>query len=197
MAAETLLLDLDGTVWDSRSWYADAIAGLSGARASEIVPRLEAGESVASVSRDCGVKDRSLARAAKENGTSMELYEGVIDTLDRLRARGILIGVVSNLSGWLARPLLESTGIEAYVSATVTPRWGVPPKPKPHGVKIALAEMGRSPDASVWVVGDGLTDAGAAQAAGVQFAWACYGYESDAPPGTGWVLGGFEDVLAL
>ena len=125
------------------------------------------------------------------------LYEGVIDTLDRLRARGILIGVVSNLSGWLARPLLESTGIAAYVSATVTPRWGVPPKPSPHGVKKALAEMGRSADASVWVVGDGLTDARAAQAAGVQFAWARYGYESDAPPGTGKVLRGFEDVLAL
>ena len=197
MAAETLLLDLDGTVWNSRAWYADAIAQLSSAQASEIATRLEAGESVPGVSRDYGVSDTRLARAASENGTSIELYERVFDTLDRLRARGTGIGIVSNLSGWLARPLLVSTGIEAYVTATVTPRWGVPAKPKPHGIRRVLEEMGRRPDAGTWFVGDGRTDAEAAQAAGVQFAWASYGYETDAPPGTAKVLARFEDVLEL
>ena len=88
MAAETLLLDLDGTVWNSRAWYADAIAQLSSAQASEIATRLEAGESVPGVSRDYGVSDTRLARAASENGTSIELYERVFDTLDRLPSKG-------------------------------------------------------------------------------------------------------------
>ena len=197
MAAKALLLDLDGTVWDSRAWYADAIAELSGVTVSQITIRLDAGESVAGVSRDCGVRDASLARAAKENGTSIVVYERVIDTLDRLQARGTGVGVVSNLSGWLARPLLESTGIGAYVTAIVTPRWGVPAKPKPHGIKKILEEMGRRPGEGTWFVGDGLTDAEAALAAGVPFAWASYGYEADVPPGTARVLAGFEDVLEL
>ncbi len=197
MAAETLLLDLDGTVWDSRAWYADAIAELSDTPVSEIANRLDAGESIARVSRDCGVRDKSLTRAAKENGTSIELYAQVIDTLDRLQARGTVIGVVSNLSGWLARPLLDSTGVGAYVTATVTPRRGVPSKPKPHGIQKALKEIGRTAGAGTWFVGDGVTDAQAAQAAGVQFAWASYGYEADAPGGTARVLSGFEDILKL
>ena len=121
MAAETLLLDLDGTVWDSRAWYAHAIAGLSGARVSDIVARLDAGESVPSVSRDCGVQSRHLAQNGERSGSSMVLYDGVIETLDCLRSRGTLIGVVSNLTGGLARPLLESTGIGVYATATVTP----------------------------------------------------------------------------
>ena len=184
-------------MWDSRAWYADAIAELSGAPVSEIITRLDAGESVAGVSRDCGVSNASLARVAKENGTSIEVYERVVDTLDRLRARGTAIGVVSNLSGWLARPLLDSTGIGAYVTAIVTPRPGVPAKPKPHGIKKILEEMAGRPGEGTWFVGDGLTDAEAAHAAGVPFAWASYGYEADAPRGTAKVLAGFEDVLEL
>ena len=197
MAAETLLLDLDGTVWNSRAWYARAIAELSGVPASEITFRLEAGESVAHVSRDSGVRDARLTRVAKENGASIELYERVIDTLDRLRARGTAIGVVSNLSGWLARPLLDSTGIGAYVTTTVTPRRGVPAKPKPNGIRKILQEMGRRSCEGVWFVGDGLADAKAAQAAGVPFAWASYGYEAEVPNGTAKVLARFEDVLEL
>ena len=103
MVAKTILLDLDGTVWDSRLWYANVIAELSGANGSEIVTWLEAGESVSNVSRKCGVSRSRLEKVAKQSGSSMVLYDGVIVTLDRLRARGTLIGVVSNLAGWLAR----------------------------------------------------------------------------------------------
>ena len=197
MVAETLLLDLDGTVWDSRSWYADAIAELSGTPVSEITTMLTAGKSVAGVSRDCGVSNATLERAARENGSSIKVYELVMDTLDRLRARGTEIGVVSNLSGWLAKPLLDSTGIGAFVTAIVTPRWGVPAKPKPHGIKRVLEDMGRRSSDGTWFVGDGRTDAEAAQAAGLPFAWASYGYEADVPYGTAKILAGFEDVLEL
>ena len=197
MAAETILLDLDGTVWDSRAWYGETIAQLSGAQTSEVIARLEAGESVAGVSRDYGVRDASLALAAKENCTSIRVYEGVHGTLDRLRKRGTRIGIVSNLSGWLAKPLLECTGIGAYAMATVTPRWGVPAKPKPHGIRKALKEMGQASAEGTWLVGDGLADAKAAQEACVRFAWASYGYEAIAPRGTHKVIADFDEVLQL
>ena len=198
MAAETLLLDLDGTVWNSRAWYAATIACLSRSSASEIANRLEGGAAVAHVARESGVSAARLARAARENGTSIDLYECVVETLYRLRAGTTAIGIVSNLPGWLVRPLLESTGIGTYVTTTVTPVPGVPAKPKPHGIMRVLKKMGRKPDhPATWFVGDGKVDAEAAVAAGVQFAWASYGYETEAPPGTAKVLQGFDDVLRL
>ena len=197
MVANTLLLDLDGTVWDGHAWYADTIAALSGTPATAIVARLAAGASVARALRDGGVSNARLARAARDHGASVGLYEGVLDTLERLRAGGSDIGVVSNLPGWLVRPLLASTGIGAYVEAIATPRPGVPAKPQPHGVARVLGELSRTAGAGTWFVGDGRTDAAAAQAAGVRFAWASYGYETEAPPGTDKVLARFEDTLEL
>ena len=197
MAAATVVLDLDGTVWDSRPWYAETIARLSDGSASQVGRELEAGVSVVRAAEDHGVSRTRLARAAREDGASVELYEGVLPTLDGLRARGTSIGIVTNLPGWLVRPLLESTGIGEYAAALETPRRGVPAKPKPHGIRRVLAEMGQKADLGTWFVGDAAVDAEAAGAAPVRFAWASFGYESEMPPGTGKVLACFDEILEL
>lgn len=197
MAPATLLLDLDGTVWDSRPWYAEVIARLSGGSALQVIGELEAGASIVRVAEDYQVSKARLTRAAKDDGGSIQLYEGVLQTLDGLRERGTLIGIVSNLPGWLVTPLLQSTGLEGYIAATATPRPGVLAKPKPHGIRRVLHETGRAADARTWFVGDGAVDAEAAAAAGVQFAWASYGYYTEAPPGMAKVLKRFDDVLQL
>ena len=197
MAAATLLLDLDGTIWDSRPWYAASIAHLSDIPASEIETRLAGGANVIRVAGDYGLTRSRLVRAARGNTVSIDLYEGVRRTLDRLRERSTPMGVVSNLSGSLATALLQATGLEEYFAAVVTPGAGVPAKPQPHGIRKALAEMGRTLDKETWYVGDGTADAAAANAAGAQFAWVSYGYEATAPPGTHRVIDRFDDVLQL
>ena len=197
MAPATLLLDLDGTVWDSRPWYAEVIARLSGGSALQVAGELDAGASIVYVAKDHGVTEARLARAAEEDSDSIKLYEGVLHTLDSLQEKGTLIGIVSNLPGWLVRPLLRSTGIEKYIAATVTPQWGVPAKPNPRGTRRVLNKMGCDADVRTWFVGDGAVDAEAATAAGVQFAWASYGYFAEAPPCTAKVLDRFDDVLRL
>ena len=197
MAASTVVLDLDGTVWDSRPWYAETIARLSDGSALQVGRDLKAGASVVRAARDYGVSKARLARAAREDGASVELYEGVLPTLDRLRARGTPIGIVTNLPGWLVLPLLESTGIGEYAAAVATPRRGVPAKPKPHGIRQVLAEMGQKADLGTWFVGDAAADAEAAEAASVRFAWASFGYESAMPPGTGKVLACFDEIRDL
>ena len=197
MAAATLLLDLDGTIWDSRPWYAASIARLSGAQVSEIETKLAVGANVIRVAADYGVSRARLVRAASGSIGSLELFEGVRQTLDRLRKRSTPMGIVSNLSGSLVTALLQATDLEEFFAAVVTPRAGVPAKPQPHGIRKALAEMGRTPDKETWYVGDGAADAVAANVAAVQFAWASYGYEAKAPPGTNAVIDRFEDVLRL
>ena len=94
-------------------------------------------------------------------------------------------------------PLLESTGIGEYAAAIATPRRGVPAKPKPHGIRRVLAEMGQQADSETWFVGDTAVDAKAAEAAAVRFAWASFGYESEMPPGTGKVLACFDEIRDL
>ena len=107
------------------------------------------------------------------------------------------MGVVTNLPGWLARPVALATGVAGYFEVIVTPRAGVPAKPKPHGILKALKEMGQEAGPHTWLVGDSEADAEAAAAAGVRFAWASYGYEALPPIGAETVLRSFEDVLGL
>ena len=197
MAAATLLIDLDGTLWNSRPWYAETIARLSGGCSLQILRELEGGANVVRLAEAHGVTKSRLTRAVNDDGASMELYEGVLQTLPTLRQNGCVMGVVSNLPGWLAIPLLQTTGIESYFAATVTPRRGLPAKPKPHGIRQILSQMGREGNAMTWFVGDGVVDAEASLAAGVQFAWASYGYDAEAPSTTKRVLKRFDEVLDL
>lgn len=197
MAAATLLLDLDGTIWDSHALYAATIVRLSGIGVPEIEIKLAGGANVIRLAGDYGVSRARLVRAIGGNNIPIVLYEGVRETLDRLQQRSTLMAVVSNLSGSLVMPMLQATGLERYFSAIITPRRGVPAKPQPHGIRTALDTLGRKTDTDTWYVGDGATDAAAAQAASVQFAWASYGYEPQTPPGTTAVIERFEDVLQL
>ena len=197
MARRTLLFDLDGTLWDSRPWYAEVLARLSEEPVERLKQELESGASVVKLASQCGVSTARFARETRANTTSLSFYEGMPQVLDLLRERDTPIGVVTNLPGWLVRPMLEATGIEGYFDVVVTPRRGVPAKPKPHGIGNALRLMGREPDPHTWLVGDGAVDAEAANAARVRFAWASWGYGTDAPPDTGTVLGGLGDVLDL
>ena len=197
MAAAVVILDLDGTVWDSRPWYAEAIARLSGDVAPQIERELEEGASVVQAAKDHDVSNAQLARAAREGGSAIELYNQVIPTLRRLQKRGTVIGIVTNLPGWFVTPLLQSTGIGEYAAAIATPRAGMPAKPKPHGILRVLAEIEREADSATWFVGDGAVDAEAAKAASVRFAWASFGYETEEPSGVCKVLMSFDEVLDL
>lgn len=197
MAQRTLLLDLDGTLWNSRLWYAEILARLSDGSAVELENRLASGANLPQLASECEVTNSRLARAAVNNVASLPLYEGALQTLSNLANRGTAMGVVTNLPGWLVRPLIHGKGIARYFGAIVTPRRGIPAKPKPHGILRALKEIEREVDCHTWMVGDGIVDSNAATAAGVRFAWSSCGYETLPPPGTETVLHSFGDVLGL
>ena len=110
-----------------------------------------------------GVSRSRVAREASNSVASLRLYDGALRTLEDLTDRETSMGVVTNLPGWLVTPLVQATGIAGYFAAIVTPRAGVPAKPKPHGILRALQEMGREGDVHTWMVGDGVADAAAAE----------------------------------
>lgn len=142
MAAETLLLDLDGTVWDSRPLYGATIAGLSSAEPSEVASKLADGANVIGLSAAYGVNRTQLVKAMSGNDVPIMLYEGVRETFNRLREQSISMAVVSNLSGSLVKALLQHTQLEEYFAVIVTPRPGVPAKPQPHGIRNARKHAG-------------------------------------------------------
>lgn len=92
------------------------------------------------------------------------LYPDTIDALERLRACGCAMALVTNTSTPAANYVLERLGLERFFEAVVT-RSDVPRlKPDPAMVRLAEARMGVE---AGWLVGDSSFDAGAAEGAGL------------------------------
>lgn len=197
MAPSALLLDLDGTLWDSRPWYAEILAELGAGSAKQLEQALASGANVVRLAQEAGVSRSRLGTRAKRSAKPIGLYEDVRETLLALKERDTRVGVVTNLPGWLASPLIDSAGLNDFFFVVVTRSIRVPPKPNPKGINKVVEALGAEAKLDAWYVGDAITDGEAAAAAGVPFAWAAYGYESVKPAGTERVLHGFAEVLDL
>ncbi|WP_133787482.1 HAD-IA family hydrolase [Kribbella sp. VKM Ac-2571] len=187
MAETALLLDLDGTVWDSTPWYQD-LANLS----SDRVP---SGLNAARLLRAKGYTEARLRRALRD-GSPPALYAGVDESLDQLAEAGIRIGAVTNLPRWVAGPMLRGTGLLEYLDTTVDFGATRRHKPNPQPLLVALERLDCSPVDS-WYVGDHADDAAAAAAAGMHFAWAAWGYGDVPPPTAERVLGAPSEIASL
>jgi len=108
----------------------------------------------------------SLSAEAYTNALRFELLPGVVASLQRLRALGLVLAVVGNWDVSL-HERLEEAGIASFFSTVVAAAG----KPEPNGITQALREIGVSP-ARALHVGDDAADEQAAHAAGVRFAWA-------------------------
>jgi len=93
-----------------------------------------------------------------------EVLPGVLASLDRLQALGLVLAVVANWDLSLRR-LLEEAGLARYFAVVVH----AARKPAPEGLLLALGELDVAP-ARALHVGDGDTDREAAAAAGMWFA---------------------------
>lgn len=193
MGAITLLLDLDGTVWDSYPWYAASLHAGAGLSRQEVIERLLAGENVIRLARDLGLSNSRFGLLCAQSIVELRLYPNVQKVLCCLSRRRIPMGVVTNLPKWLVEPSLRSLGMMRYF---VTYEYAAG-KPSPMGLLKALAGMHQQPNAGALFVGDSPTDATAASRAGVSFAWASYGYAKDCPSPASLVLDSFSDLLEI
>lgn len=128
-------------------------------------------------------RDGTLVHDVPYNGDPAAVHpvEGAKEALDRLRAAGVRVGVVTNQSG-LARGLLTTdqvAAVNARVDELLGPFdvWEVCPhapaagcacrKPRPGMIVAALAQLGAVPEQSA-LIGDIGSDVAAAQAAGTR-----------------------------
>lgn len=98
-------------------------------------------------------------------------FDGILDLLSALKARGIKVGIVSNKPDFLTRPLARDFFGE-LVDLAVGGKEGVPLKPAPDAVLNMLKELSVSPEECAYIGDTGVdmqtgTNVGAALTIGV------------------------------
>lgn len=100
------------------------------------------------------------------------VYDGVPEMLETLRARGMVLGLVTGKSRGAWAVTAPVAGLGDFAVAVMDDDVAEP-KPAPEGILTAVARLGAEPTATVYV-GDSMNDARAARDAGVRFAAALW-----------------------
>ena len=174
MAVDAVLFDLDGTVWDSASWYAHQIHLAAHVEPGGIEAQLVSGGNLIRLLRTYSIPRSSFLRRISISESSPPLYTDVLFTLQELSVRGTRLGAVTNLPRDIASALLELTGLRSFFSAFVP--YCVPAKPSPEPINKAIRALQLNPGAEIYYVGDSKSDHVAAHRAGVSFVYASFGY---------------------
>lgn len=194
--AGTVVFDLDGTLADTAGDLigaantvlarrrldgldpvADAAVAFEGGRAM-----LRAGYARASagmlIPPQAEEQDFPLLLAAYDAGIAVHtrLYPGVEDALARLAADGHILTVCTNKPEGLADKLLRALGIRDAFAALVGADTLPVRKPDPSPYREAVTRAGGTVGAS-FLLGDTVTDAKTAKAAGVRVALVSFGPE--------------------
>lgn len=196
MASTALIFDLDGTIWDSRRFYAKAIS-IAGGDFHRSMRGLTDGLPAAQLLREAGISPPKFTKLVTSNKDDLPLYPGVRNVLSQLKVSGVPLGIVTSLPGWIASPMLGVTGL-CQIFCTVVD-WGRcrSPKPSPKPLLLALEDLNVIPSNNTWYIGDSISDGQAAKAAQVSFAWASYGYGPEKFDNVDRVLCSFSDILLL
>lgn len=203
---DSILFDLDGTLWDSTEVVADAwnqaletfpqvafratpdnLKQLFGRPLDEIarmiVPELNDTERAVLLKKLYEVEDTALQK------TPGRVYEGVRETLEAL-SRKYKLCIVSNCQAGYIELFLEKTGFQKYITDFECP--GYTGLSKGENNKLV---MERNQLTAPVYVGDTQGDLNSARFAGIPFVFASYGF--GAPEEYEYRLTQFSDLLKL
>ena len=184
---DSVIFDLDGTLWDTTDAIWDCWAKtLSTLPDIDHIPTKEELDSVMGLSDDLLMKQlfpKLDAKRAKEvfdlcceeenkvlSVTGAIAYEGITETLKKLSEKYPL-SIVSNCNDGYIEAYLASMGTEDYISDYES--YGRTGHPKSENIKDVVLRNGYK---KPLYVGDTVWDKQSAEAAGVPFAFAAYGF---------------------
>ena len=194
MKTDGIILDVDGTLWDSTpivagAWTravqeggvpqrivtADELKGLFGRTmdviADCLLPQLPPKERYAIMDVCCRYEHEAL-----QNDPCHICYPGVVETIQAL-SRQVKVCIVSNCQSGYIELFLEKTGLAPYV--TDTECFGDPGMKKAENIRLVVERNGLQQPI---YVGDTRGDEEAAHAAGVPFVHAAYGFGAATSP---------------
>lgn len=189
---EAVLFDLDGTLIDSAP---DLLAALDHVRAGFELPPSDHAALREHVSRGAagllaaglpGWERMPADRRDRAREAMLDFYadhcwersapfDGIEALIVGLRARGILLGIVTNKISRFAEPVLERAGWQDDFGCLITGDRVARPKPDPEPVEAACRALGVRPERSLFV-GDDRRDVQSGAAAGSRTMVAAWGY---------------------
>lgn len=209
----TIAFDLDGTLVDSAPDLVGTLNRLLVEEGLPPVPMSSAQTLIGSGARALLVHGFEAAGASVERAKSEVLFErflvdyaghiadgsrpfdGVVETLERLKARGALLVVATNKRSDLSELLLEKLDLTRHFAVVAGPDRVSARKPSGAHLKEAVLKAGGDPARAV-MVGDAAPDAEAARDAGMPCILTTFGY-TPVPVetlGADVLIDAFEDV---
>jgi len=113
-------------------------------------------------------------------GTRSQPYPHVVEVLDRLRAHGVHLAVITNKEGRYTDTVLRAHRLQAHFGLVISGDTLATKKPDPAGIAHCLSHFGVPADQSLFV-GDSSIDAATARNAGVAVWLLPYGYNMGQP----------------
>ena len=160
MATEAIIFDLDGTLTVPVLDF-DAIRAELGMPTGPIL------EAMATMSPERRAKVVAVLEAHEAQAAhGSDLYDGAVDTLNALRAKGLKLAILTRNSRRSVKTVLAKHGLASVFDALWTREDG-PFKPSPEPVLQICERLGVSPCATI-MVGDYLFDIQAGAAAGAR-----------------------------
>lgn len=104
-------------------------------------------------------------------------FDGVEEVLQYYRRAGVKLAVCTNKMQRVTEIILNELDLAKYFDAVIGARDGLPTKPDPAGLHLALSQLGVEASQAV-MVGDSGTDAEAGKAAGMRVILASFGYST-------------------
>ncbi len=114
------------------------------------------------------------------NGMHSTVYPGVLEGLQRLKARGLKLACLTNKPTAFVHPLLADKGLAGFFDIVFGGDAFERKKPDPLPLRKTCEALGTAP-ARTLMVGDSCNDAQAARAAGCPVALVSYGYNHGQP----------------
>lgn len=198
-ALQAAVVDLDGTLVDTVGDFVAALGALLDelglpAVADRAFVRRTVGRGSAHLVRNAlahagadpgGMNlEDALARYRRHyravNGRHAEVFPGVGEGLERLRARGLALACLTNKPREFALALLNAKGLARHFAHVFGGDSFERAKPDPLPLVATCAALGRAP-AQTLMIGDSDNDVQAARGAGCPVVLVSYGYNHDRP----------------
>lgn len=192
----TILFDLDGTLVDTAPDLLGALNHVLADLGLAPVPLSEVAEMIGHGARamiETGVRARGGVLSATEMDAAFERFiayyvgniavhsrpfDGAVEALQDLRARGAILTVCTNKRQDLSERLLGQLGLTSQFTAIVGADRVSQRKPDAAHPLETIAQAGGDPARALFV-GDSRTDERAARNAGLPFVFVTFGYEAE------------------